>query len=69
MKKIYKSNENLILEYSSDYSLKWLIERINDGIGYLNGFSFNKEDILDYDDDENLVKLSLAKKNGDYYQV
>lgn len=67
MKKIYKSNENLIFEYSSNDSLEWLVKKINDGEGYLNGFNFNKEDILD--EDERLIKLSLAKKNGDYYQI
>ena len=69
MKKIYKSNENLIFEYSSNDSLEWLVKKINDGEGYLNGFNFNKEDILELDEDERLIKLSLAKKNGDYYQI
>ena len=69
MKKIYKSNENLIFEYSSNDSLEWLVKKINDGEGYLNGFNFNKEDILELDEDEKLIKLSLAKKNGDYYQI
>lgn len=69
MKKIYKCNENLILEYSSNDSLGWLVERINDGEGYLNGFIFNREDILEFDEEESLVKLLLAKKNGDYYQI
>ncbi len=69
MKKIYKSNENLIFEYSSNDSLEWLVKRINDGEGYLNGFKLNKEDILEFDEDERLIKLSLAKKNGDYYQI
>ena len=69
MKKIYKGNKNLILEYLSDDSLEWLIKRINEDEGYLNGFSFNKENILEYDEEENLVKLSIAEKKGDYYQI
>ena len=29
MKKIYKKNNNIVLEYSSDNSLEWLVDKIN----------------------------------------
>ena len=69
MKRIYISNDNLIFEYSSNDSLEWLVEKINNGDGYLNGFYFDKDDILELFEDGTLIKLSIAKKQGEYYQI
>lgn len=69
MKKIYKSNENLILEYSSDNSLEWLIDKINQKECFLNGFEFTEDEIIEYDKDEHIIKLLISKKTGDYYPI
>ena len=69
MKKIYKDYNNLIFEYSSDNKLDWLIKNLNDGEYYINGFEFSKENILDYNEEENIIKFSLSEKVGDYYPI